>query len=178
MTWQPQKIIKHRSTAAYNCHLSTRGSLFFSGFCLHQGLKASTSSCQAATWQAPNEALQSTSFTYWKIGLDSDPFIHDLKSKVVSLIPDVELHILQTFFRDYMYISYMIYISLVHFLLTKYMNTQEPYECKSVWIPFFFPTGVKRVFLSASISWVTLAVSSTFLACHPVGKYPIWVIPN
>lgn len=34
-----QKIIKHRSTAAYNCHLSTP-SLFFSGFCLHQGLKA------------------------------------------------------------------------------------------------------------------------------------------
>ena len=122
MTWQPKKPSNTAVPQHTTVTCPTRGSLFFSGFCLHQGLKATTSSCQAATWQAPHEALQSTSFTYWKIGLDSDPFIDDLKSKMVSIIPDVELHICRHFSGIVIYT-----ISSFHFLLTKHMNTQEPY---------------------------------------------------
>lgn len=147
MTWQPKKTSNTAVPQHTTVTRPTRGSLFFSGFCLHQGLKATTSSCQAATWQAPNGALQSTSFTYWKIGLDSDPFIHDLKSKVVSIIPDVELLYLQTFFPG-LYIWYIYHI-LVSFpcdkirehprtlqMVSLYEFPFRPHRCLNV---CFFP---------------------------------------
>ena len=95
-----QKIIKHLSTAAYNSHLSPEP--LFLGLLLAPRPKSSNMAGHQG-------ALQSTSLIYiyierlhWKV----------TQSKVVSIIPDVELRICDIFLG-----SYILYNS-IYFLVS------------------------------------------------------------
>ena len=97
-----QKIIKHLSTAAYNSHLSPEP--LFLGLLLAPRPKSSNMAGQQG-------ALQSTSLIYierlhWKV----------TQSKVVSIIPDVELRICDIFLGSY--IIYYNIKSILYFLVS------------------------------------------------------------
>lgn len=171
MTWQPAKTIKHRSTAAYNCHSSHAGEPLFLVLLLAPRPKSDNFQLPSSNMAGPQRSASEYIIHILKDWIGQWPFHPWLEVKGgehsrcwTSLSADI-----------FSGIVYMIYIPYPRFI-SLWQNTWTPKNLtngKSLWIPLSTPQVFKRVFLSASISWVTLAVSSTFLACHPVGKYPI-----